>query len=83
MYLYNSHKYPRRNLPYQHDDIGVLFKQLTYHAVHVERFTTSAWADTKEIGVVRHLDLAFLTGDVDTDGKSLTVGIVGCQRCIF
>ena len=66
-----------------HDDIGVLFKQLTYHAVHVERFTTSAWADTKEIGVVRHLDLAFLTGDVDTDGKSLTVGIVGCQRCIF
>ena len=49
----------------------------------MKRFATSAWADTKEIGVVRHLDLAFLAGDVNADGKPLPIGIVGCQRCIF
>ena len=49
----------------------------------MERFPASAWTDTKEISVVRHLYLAFLAGDVNTDGKPLSIGIVSGQRCIF
>ena len=49
----------------------------------MERLTASAWTDTEEIGIVCHLDLALLAGDVDTYRKPLTVGIVCGQWRIF
>ncbi len=49
----------------------------------MERLAASAWTDTEEVGVVGHLDLALLAGDVDTYRKPLTVGIVCGQRRVF
>ena len=51
--------------------------------MHVEALAASAWPDTKKIGVVGHLDFAFLTRDVNTYRQSLTVGVIGCQGCLF
>ena len=47
--------------------------------VHVEGLSASAWADAKEIGIVGHLHPAFLAGDVDADGQTLSIGVVGLQ----
>lgn len=35
--------------------------------MHVEALAASARPDAEEVGVVGHLDLAFLAGDVDAD----------------
>ena len=66
-----------------HDHIGLLFQQLADNAVHVEALAAAAWSDTEEVGVVGHLDLAFLSCDVNTYRQSLTVGVVRGQRSLF
>ena len=48
--------------------------------VHVEGLAAAAWADAEEVGVVGHLHAAFLAGDVDAYGQSLTVGVPGLER---
>ena len=63
----------------QHN-VGVLDQQLTNHAVHVERLTTTRWPDTQEIGIVGMLDLTLLTREVDTDGQSVAVCVIDQQR---
>ena len=50
-----------------HDHIGLLLQQLADDTVHVEALAASARPDAEEVGVVGHLDLAFLAGDVDAD----------------
>ena len=49
----------------------------------MKRLSASAGSDAKEIGIVGHLDFAFLAGEVYADRQSLTVGIVGGQRCLL
>lgn len=51
--------------------------------MHVERFATSTWTQTKEIAVVRQFPLAFLTGNINSYRHSLTVCIIDLQRCVL
>ena len=39
-----------------------------------------AWAEAKEVGVVRILDRPFLSREVDGDGQPVPVGVVHLQR---
>ena len=66
-----------------HNHIGILFPHLTYHAVHVETFTTARRTKTEEVRVICNLVLAFLSTDVYCNRDSLSVGIVYFQRCFF
>ena len=51
--------------------------------LHVERLAAARRTDAEEIGVVGHLYLALLSGDVDTNRESLTVGIECGQRRVL
>ena len=44
--------------------------------MHVERLAATTWTQTKEVGVVRNLVLAFLAADVNCNWNTLSVGIV-------
>ena len=44
--------------------------------MHMKRLIASRRPDAEEIGVVGHLHLALLAGDVDADGQSLPVGVI-------
>ena len=66
-----------------HNNIGILLPHLTYHAVHVETFTTARRTKTEEVRVICNLVLAFLTTDVYCNRYSLSVGVVYFQRCFF
>ena len=47
--------------------------------MHVERLAATTWTQTKEVGVVRNLVLAFLAADVNGNRNTLSVGIVDFQ----
>ena len=49
----------------------------------MKRLTASRRPDAEEIGVVGHLHLALLAGDVDADGQPLPVGVICGQGCVL
>ena len=47
----------------------------------MKAFATSRRPDAEKIGIVGHLHLTLLAGDVDAHRKTLTVGVESSQRC--
>ena len=61
-------------------NIGVLYEQLSNHAVHMKRLAAATWADAQEVGIVGMFDLSLLASEVNTDGQSVAVGVIYQQR---
>ena len=66
-----------------HDNIRVLFPQLSYYAVHMERLAASRRAEAEEVAVVCQFLFAFLARYINGDGDTLPVCIVHLQRGVF
>lgn len=66
-----------------HHHIRILLQKLAYHTVHVEALTAATGSDTKEIGIVSVLVCSLLAGNVYRHRQSLSVRIVGFERCLL
>ena len=42
----------------------------------MKRLAAATWADAQEVGIVGMLDLSLLASEVNTDGQSVSVGVI-------